>query len=164
MADSTKYFDDLEIGERFETMGRTVTETDLVNYYCFSGELGQLFMNAEYAVEHGPFGKRIVPGLLTVNVAMGLFGLLGWSRDIPVIFRAVDRIRFIAPVEVNDTVYSTIEVVEKTLFRHGDRGVVALLHTVHDSTLRPYVEFTTQWQMPLRNPVSPGHEPGRAPE
>ncbi|HEX2171328.1 MAG TPA: MaoC/PaaZ C-terminal domain-containing protein [Dehalococcoidia bacterium] len=155
MAASTKYWDDLEIGDRFETMGRTVTETDLVNYLALSAEGGQLFSNADYAVEHGPFKKRIVPGLLTVTLALGLHGLLGWSRDIQVIFRAVDQIRFIAPVGLNDTIYSTVEVVEKVLFRHGDRGIVALLHTVHDSTLRPYVEFTTRWQMPLREPRRP---------
>ena len=155
MAGSTKYWDDLQVGDRFETMGRTVTETDLVNYIGLSGELGQLFMNAEYAVRDGPFKKRIIPGMLTVTLALGLHTLLGWSRDISVVFRSVDQIRFISPVGLDETIYSTVEVLEKTLFRGGDRGIVALLHTVHDSTLRPYVELTTRWQMPLRNPVHP---------
>lgn len=150
------YWDDLQIGDRFATLGRTVTETDLVNYAGLTADAGELFVNAEYAVEHGPFKKRIIPGLLTVTLALGLHALLGWSRGIPVVFRSVDGIRFIAPVALNDTIYSTIEVVDKVLFRHGDRGIVALLHTVHDSGARPYVEFTTRWQMPLRTPVAPG--------
>jgi acyl dehydratase len=154
MAASTKYWDDLEVGSRYETMGRTVTEADLVNYYSCSGELGPLFMNAEYAVEHGPFRKRIVPGLLPVNMAMGLYGLLGWARDIPVILRGIDQIRFIAPVGIGDTISSTVEVFDKQIFRHGDRGIVTLLHAVVDQTGQPKVEFTTRWQMPLRNPVS----------
>lgn len=156
MVETTRYWDDFAIGDRHETMGRTVTETDLVNYYCSSGDMGQLFSNVEYAIERGPFGKRIVPGLLTVHIAMGLMGQLGWSRDIPVIFRQVDLIRFISPVAVNDTVYSTIEVTDKVLFRGGDRGIVVLQHTVHDREARPCVEFTTRWQMPLRTPIARG--------
>ena len=154
MTFGTKFWDDLEIGIRYETMGRTVTEADLVSYYGCSGELGQLFMNAEYAVQHGPFKKRIVPGLLPVNMAMGLYGLLGWSRDIPVVLRGIEQIRFISPVGIDDTIYSSVEVIDKQLFRHGDRGIVTPLHSVVDQTGQPKVEITTRWQMPLRNPVS----------
>ena len=158
MAETTKYWDDLAIGARYETMGQTITETDLVNYYCFAGEFGQLFMNADYATKHGPFQKRIVPGLLTVNIAMGLYGLLGWARDIPVVMRGIDQIRFIAPVSPSDTIYTAVEVVDKQLFRHGERGIVTLVHSVTNQTGQPVVEFTTRWQMPLRNPISPEPE------
>lgn len=58
------YFEDLEIGQTFESAGRTVTETDFVVHSMFTGDWTELHTNKEYS-EDGPFGARIAQGPLS---------------------------------------------------------------------------------------------------
>ena len=65
-------WDELKVGDRFKTISRTVTETDLVNFINTTGMLEVLFTDAEYAKEHAPGGGRLVPGALVYCFAEGL--------------------------------------------------------------------------------------------
>ena len=65
-------YDQLKPGDRFRTLGRTLTETDLVNFINATGMVEVLFTDIEYAREHAPQGGRLVPGALVYAVAEGL--------------------------------------------------------------------------------------------
>ncbi|MFC1918014.1 MaoC/PaaZ C-terminal domain-containing protein, partial [Chloroflexota bacterium] len=56
-----KYFDELEIGEKFVTRGRTMTETDVINFCMLTGNWLELHSNIEYA-KNTQFGQRLVQG------------------------------------------------------------------------------------------------------
>ena len=62
-----KYFEDLKIGEHFETPRRTVTEADIVNFAGISGDYNPLHIDEEFA-KKTRFGARIAHGVLTLSI------------------------------------------------------------------------------------------------
>jgi acyl dehydratase len=98
-----KYFDDLEIGGEFISAGRTITETDIVNFAGITGDWNELHVNKEFA-EKGVFGQRIAHGVLTFSISTGLSVRMGLLDDVVIAFYGVDRLRFTQPVFIGDTV------------------------------------------------------------
>ncbi len=120
-----QYYEDIQIGNRTVTRGRTITEADIVNFAGLSGDWHPLHTDAEYA-KSLPFGERISHGLLVLSVASGLMPL----NDLAIIaFYGMDKVRFTAPVKIGDTIHVEAEVVEKQ--EKGDSGgVVSLKQSV----------------------------------
>jgi acyl dehydratase len=103
------YFEDFHVGDKFVTRGRTVTEADIVNFACLSGDWYALHTDAEYA-KKTPFGERIAHGLLVLAIASGLAP----PYDTAVVaFYGMEKVRFTAPTKIGDTIHAEFEVVEK---------------------------------------------------
>src|ERR1700722_4191967 len=94
--------------------GRTITETDIVNFAGLSGDFVELHMNEEYA-RSGPFGRRIAHGALIFSISTGLMVNLPDEQEAVIAFYGVDKLRFIAPVFIGDTIHITRRVVAKQL-------------------------------------------------
>jgi 3-hydroxybutyryl-CoA dehydratase len=120
-----KYFEDLEIGEKYTSSGRTITETDIVRFAGLSGDYNPLHTDKEFA-RKSMFGQRIAHGALTFSVMTGLWDQLGIIRETVVAFYGVDKMRFIQPVHIGDTIHTKIEVVKKK-----DRGKDGLVHILN---------------------------------
>jgi 3-hydroxybutyryl-CoA dehydratase len=120
------YYDELTIGDRFSTRARTITEADLVFFSGFSGDYSALHTDEEYC-KAGPFGKRIAHGCLTLSVATGLeFSLMSTDDENTIIaFYGMDRVRFIKPVFIGDTIHVEGEVIALEE-KDEARGVVTL--------------------------------------
>ncbi|VVE20884.1 MaoC/PaaZ C-terminal domain-containing protein [Pandoraea terrigena] len=118
-----KYFDEIEVGERFVTRGRTITETDIVQWCALTGDWYVLHTNAHYA-QSTRFGQRIAPGLLVHAVAAGL----GVPPDAPAIVAnyGTDALRFVAPTFIGDTIRLESEVIGRADKRPGKDGVLKL--------------------------------------
>lgn len=102
-----KYFDELTVGDVFAgTRGRTVTETDIALFSSVSGDWSPLHNDAEFAAE-GPFGTRIAHGLLLVSMMTGMAPISGAAV---VALYGFDRVRFINPVMLGDTITYTSRV------------------------------------------------------
>jgi len=104
-------WEELNVGRAFKTVGRTITETDLVNFVGVSGMFEELFTNVEVSREEGAIqGGRLVPAALVYAVAEGLliqgslqgvgFAFLGMELDVK------------GPVFVGDTLHVRCEVTE----------------------------------------------------
>ncbi|MBL7208979.1 MAG: MaoC family dehydratase N-terminal domain-containing protein [Dehalococcoidia bacterium] len=107
-----KYFEDFQVGNKIVTRGRTVTETDLVNFASFTGDWYPLHTDSEYA-RKTRFGERIAHGMLTLSLATGLWSpeyTMQWAF---VAFYGIDGVRFTAPVKIGDTLRVEFEVIEK---------------------------------------------------
>ena len=65
------YWEDLNEGDQFDSPTRTITEADVANFACLSGDFNRLHVDAEYAADSA-FGQRIAHGLLVVSVMSGL--------------------------------------------------------------------------------------------
>ena len=125
--DSASYFERVSIGDTVTTSGRTITETDIVNFAGVSGDFNHHHTNEE-RMQRSSFGGRIAHGALVFSVMTGLL----WQsrtedeRDAVVAFYGVDRLRFRAPTYVGDTVHVEIEVTDKHERDHPTAtGVVA---------------------------------------
>lgn len=104
-----RYFEDYSIGETRETTGRTITEADLVLHAGQTGDFYPHHMDAEFA-RSTPFGQRIVHGTLVFSVGIGLTA----GEINPAAFSyGYDRLRFIKPVFIGDTLRSRVTVAAK---------------------------------------------------
>ncbi len=115
------YFEQFEMGAVYESRGRTVTETDIVQFARLSGDFVQLHTNEEFA-RQTPFGKRIAHGVLVFSISTGLMTQMDLLQDTVLAFYGLDRLRFTKPVFIGDTVRVVKKVVEKQSKEQG--GVV----------------------------------------
>jgi 3-hydroxybutyryl-CoA dehydratase len=134
------YFEDYAVDGVTTSRGRTITETDIVNFAGLSGDFVELHMNDEYA-KTGPFGRRIAHGALIFSISTGLMIQMTSSLEAVVAFYGVDKLRFVAPVFIGDTVHVSQRVIEKQLRGEG-RGVVAFENTVLNQDGKPVVIYT----------------------
>ena len=123
-----KYFEDFTLGESFTTAGRTLTETDIVQFAGLSGDYNPLHTDKEHAARM-PFGQRIAHGMLTLSITSGQFNQLGLVQDTVIGFLAMQW-EFQGPVFIGDTVHSliTVQTLKKT--SKPGRGVVTLQFSV----------------------------------
>ena len=103
------YFEEYEIGHLRTTQGRTITETDFVMHAGQTGDFYPHHVDAEFC-KTTPFGRRIAHGTLIFSVGMGL-----QAGDInPLAFSyGYDRMRFIKPVFIGDTIHTHVTIHEK---------------------------------------------------
>jgi 3-hydroxybutyryl-CoA dehydratase len=102
------YFEDHLLGSKTRTRSRTVTEADVVGFAGLSGDWHPLHTDVEYAAA-GPFGERIAHGMLVLSIATGLAPL---DVDTVQAFYGIDKLRFINPTKLGDTIHVVSEVVE----------------------------------------------------
>jgi acyl dehydratase len=124
-----KFFEDLEIGEKYVSSGRTITETDVVSFAGLSGDYNPLHTDKEYA-RKSLFKKRIAHGALTFSVMTGLWDRLGILRETVIAFYGVDSMRFVKPVYIGDSIYVELEVLKKQ--DKGENGIVTFLNRVYN--------------------------------
>jgi acyl dehydratase len=104
-----RYFEDFEIGESRSSTGRTVTETDIVIHAGQTGDFFPHHMDAEWTKTQ-PIGQRIAHGTLILSIAVGMTAV---DINPQAMSYGYDRIRFVAPVHIGDTLTVTAEITEK---------------------------------------------------
>lgn len=107
-----RYFDEFEVGDTQVTRGRTLTETDMVNWCMFTGDWFLLHSNSVEA-SASMFGQRILPGLMIQAIAGGLL-LPAETRSVIANY-GMDELRFPAATFVNDTIHVVLTVREKDI-------------------------------------------------
>ncbi len=122
------YWQDMPVGRKLRTIGRTLFESDLISFIGVTGMSEVLFNNLEYIEHESPTGKRIVPGALALSIAEGLvmqatlqktgFAFLGMTMDIK------------GPTLVGDTIHVDVEVTESRAASKGGRGLVRTVNRV----------------------------------
>lgn len=126
------YFEDFEVGQTFQSGGRTITETDLVNYAALGGDWTEVHTNAEYAATQ-PFGERVAHAPLTFTVALGLIYRCGFFERTVAAFLGMDTMTFPTPVFIDDTISIHCEVTEcRNLDSRDDVGMLGMDTTMTD--------------------------------
>jgi acyl dehydratase len=114
------FWDDLAVGDRFRTTGRTLTETDLVNFVNLSWLTEELFTNVEERKGMAIQG-RVVPAALVYSCAEGL--LLPIIQGTGLAFlNATLEVK--GPTFVGDTIHIECTVAEVRATSKGGRGLV----------------------------------------
>lgn len=106
------YFEDFETAGELTTRGRTVTEADVVLFAGLTGDFVELHTNEEFA-RQTPFGRRIAHGAFVFSLSVGLSTRTNLLDDTLLAFAGVDKLRFMAPVFIGDTIHATKRVVER---------------------------------------------------
>jgi len=105
------YFEEFEVGDTVETVGRTITESDVMLFAGLSGDYNQLHTDAEFA-KAAMFGERIAHGLLGLSVVSGLAARKGFIEGTVEAFTGLDW-KFRAPIRIGDTIRARFEVRRK---------------------------------------------------
>lgn len=107
--EQTTYFEDYEIGSGRTTYGRTITETDFVVHAGHTGDFFPHHMDAEF-MKTQSFGQRIAHGTMVFSIGVGLTA----SIINPVAFSyGYDRLRFVRPVFIGDTIHTRTTIISK---------------------------------------------------
>ena len=104
-----QFFDEYIIGSARTSVGRTITETDIVLHAGQSGDFYPHHMDAEWCKTQ-EFGQRVAHGTLVLSVAVGM--LAGEINEVAFSY-GYDRVRFIAPVFIGDTITSKAAIAAK---------------------------------------------------
>ena len=91
-------YDELEVGQTQRTRGRTITETDIVNWCALTGDWFYPHID-KVAAERSMFGQRVAPGIMVFALGTGL----GVPSDATTILAnyGTDRLRYTAPTWIN---------------------------------------------------------------
>lgn len=104
-----QYFDEYILESERTSMGRTITETDIVLHAGQTGDFYPHHMDAEWCKTQ-EFGQRVAHGTLILAVAVG--ALAGEINEAAFSY-GYERVRFIAPVFIGDTITSKATITSK---------------------------------------------------
>jgi len=123
-----KYFDDLNVGDKIKhSLGRTITEADNVLFCALTMNTQPLHINEDFASKT-QFGQRIVNGIFTMGLAVGIT-VPELTEGTIVANLGYDNVKHPNPVFHGDTLYVETEVLEKRASSSKpDRGIVRLKH------------------------------------
>jgi acyl dehydratase len=117
-----RYFEEYELNSVQVSMGRTITETDIVIHAGQTGDFYPHHMDAEWS-KNQVFGQRVAYGTLILSVAVGQ---LAREMNEVAFSYGYDKVRFISPVFIGDTITSKAEIITKREHakRAADYGLV----------------------------------------
>lgn len=141
------YFSQFELEQRFVSVGRTITEADVVAFAGLSGDYNPLHTDATFAAKT-PFGQRVAHGMLTAAISTGLGQTLGIFEGTTLALLA-QTFEYKAPVFFGDTVRLELTVVELKPSSKGGKGVVTFRSDIvkQDDT----VVTTGSWVVQFRD-------------
>ncbi|MDB6156758.1 MAG: MaoC domain protein dehydratase 2 [Gammaproteobacteria bacterium] len=130
------YFEDLPVGRQFQTVGRTVTETDIVGFVNAIGMTEVLFTNLEFLKHESDIKGRVAPGSLVFCLAEGLLSQATMQKTGYAFLNMELDIK--GPVFAGDTIHVECEVIEARRSRsRPNRGLVRTRNRIikQDGTL-----------------------------
>lgn len=116
------YYQELEVGQKFQTHRRTITETDLVSFINVTGMLEVIFLEASALEGTGGISGRPVPAALTYSIIEG-FILQTMIQGTGMAMLELTQ-KVLAPVRVGDTIHAIVEVAGVRPTSKGNRAVV----------------------------------------
>ena len=115
------YFDDVEIGQEWESLARTVTEADIVNFAGVSGDFNPIHIDHEFA-KTTLFRRPVAHGLLVWSMGSGLGLYAPPMRTLALM--SVREWHFDGPVFVGDTIRVRSKIIGKEPRSRGRRGII----------------------------------------
>jgi acyl dehydratase len=115
------YYDDVHVGQEWISLGRTVTESDIVNFAGLSGDFNPIHVDHEFC-KKTVFRKPIAHGLLILAMGSGLGLTFPPMRTLA--FVAIKEWNFVEPVYIGDTIRVKARVLQIEERSRGRRGVI----------------------------------------
>jgi 3-hydroxybutyryl-CoA dehydratase len=134
------FWQDLEVGQKFQTFNRTVTETDLVNFISCTGMLEIIFIDADGAAS--AIGGRPVPAALTYSLIEGFILQTMIQGTGLAMLECAQKV--LAPVRVDDTIHAVVEVAGVKPTSKGNRAIVDSSIEVFNQHGQPVLSYTAR--------------------
>ena len=140
-------FDQFQLGDRYISQSRTVTEADVVTFAGLSGDFNPLHTDAEFG-RKTPFGERIAHGMLIAAMSTGMANWTGVFEGTTLALME-QVIRYKGAVRFGDTVHLELEVLEKKPTSKPDRGVVRFAARVCNQRQETVIDG--EWTLLMKN-------------
>jgi acyl dehydratase len=115
------FFDDVEVGQEWESLGRTLTEADIVNFAGLSGDFNPIHVDHEFArTTH--FRRPVAHGLLVLAMSSGLGLHAPAMRTLA--FLGIREWQFVGPVYIGDTLRVRSKILDKEVRARGRRAAI----------------------------------------
>jgi 3-hydroxybutyryl-CoA dehydratase len=134
------YFDDVEVGQQWQSLRRTITETDIVNFAGLSGDFNPIHVDHEFA-RSTPFRRPIAHGLLVFSIASGLGLYAPPMRTLAIV--SIRDWNFRNPVFPGDTIHVISQVLGKEVRSRGRRGEIAWRRQIFNQESKLIMEGIT---------------------
>ena len=115
------YFEEIEIGAKFTTRSRTVTEADLVGFCNLTWMTESLFTDAEHSGDGAGTHGQVIPGVMVYAMAEGLLTYT-MERTGMAFLHADFTVK--GPTFVGDTISVEVEIIEARPTSKPGRGLV----------------------------------------
>jgi acyl dehydratase len=128
------YFDDVEVGQEWESSTRTVTEVDIQRFAELSGDFNPIHMDEEFC-KTTPYKGRIAHGLLVLSLGSGLGIQAPPMRTMA--FLAIKEWSFLAPVYIGDTIRVKAKILDKQVRGKGRFGEITWQRQIINQNNQP---------------------------
>ena len=142
-----RYFDEIEVGDTQITRGRTITETDVVNFCGLSGDFNWFHVD-KVAAEESVFGQRVAHGMLVASIATGLQVGQMEPKIATAAFMALKEWQFRGAVFFGDTIRVKRTIGEKSEHKNPAQGFV--IYNIEVLNQDDKVVQKGQWNMLIR--------------
>jgi acyl dehydratase len=119
------YWEDFEIGHKLRTIRRTISEGESMQFNTLMCDIHPYVADEIFAREEGLFGRRLVAGAFVFSAGIGLVAT-NWLQAFSY---GYDRLRFIKPVFIGDTIYTVRTNIDKEP-KYKDRGLTRARYEV----------------------------------
>lgn len=134
------YFEDLPVGRKFRTIGRTLTEADLVNFIGVTGMTEVLFSDLEFLRNESDIKQRVVPAAMVYAFAEGLL-VHSTMQHTGFAFLHMD-LNVEGPTFAGDTIHAECEVIEsRRSASRPNRGLVRTRNRVVNQDGKPAITY-----------------------
>ena len=119
------FWEDFEIGHQVRTIRRTLTEGESMTFNTLMVDIHPYVNDKVFATEEGLFGRRLIAGAFVFSAGIGLVAT-NWLQAFSY---GYDKLRFIKPVFIGDTIYTIRTNLEKQP-KYEDRGLTRAKYEV----------------------------------
>jgi acyl dehydratase len=119
------FYEDFEIGQKVRSIRRTISEGEAMLFNCLVHDLHPYVADDVFARQQGVFGRRLVAGAMVFSFGLGLMA----HNNVNTFSYGYDRLRFIKPVFIGDTIYTIRTNLEKTP-KYPEMGLVRVSYEV----------------------------------
>jgi acyl dehydratase len=118
-------YEEFEIGRKDRSISRTISEGEAMQFNCMVMDLHPYVADERFARERGLFNRRLVAGAMVFSYGLGLFA----NNNIHTFSYGYDKLRFINPVFIGDTIYGIRTHLEKRP-KYGEMGLIRVSYEI----------------------------------
>ncbi len=122
------YWNDLNVGDKFKTLNRTITESDIVNFIGVTGMVETLFTDLSFSSEYGAIVGRVVPAACVYTIIEGLL-CQATMQTTGLALLEIEK-KILKPVFAGDTVHAEVEVTAVRPTSKRNRGIVTTQNNI----------------------------------
>ncbi|MFT6656956.1 MaoC family dehydratase [Maritalea sp.] len=139
------FYEDFAVGDQIRSLRRTISEGEAMQFNMMVMDLHPYVADEHFAKNEGVFGRRLVSGAQVFSYGLGLAA----TNCLNSFSYGYDRLRFIKPTFIGDTIYTIRENLSKEP-KYDDMGLVRVSYSVfkEDGVLVLYCEhlMTVKYQ------------------